>query len=47
MAIKEKEEDMRIEEYGKKKEALEHLKREKEAQRFKMKQDIKQALVDR
>jgi len=47
MAIKEKEEDMRIEEYGKKKEALEHLKREKEAQRFKKKQDIKQALVDR
>jgi len=47
MAIKEKEEDMRIEEYGKKKEALEHLKREKEAQRFKTKQDIKQALVDR
>lgn len=31
MAIKEKEEDMRIEEHGKKKDALEHLKREKEA----------------
>jgi len=47
MAIKEREEDMRIEEYGKKKDALEHLKREKEAQRFKRKQDEKQRLVDR
>jgi len=37
MAVKEKEEELRIEEYGKKKEALEHLKREKEATRFQKK----------
>jgi hypothetical protein len=34
MAVKEREEDMRIEEYSKKKDALEHLKREKVASRF-------------
>lgn len=38
---------MRIEEYGKKKEALEHLKKEKTAERFAQKQKLKQALVDR
>ena len=34
IAIKEKEEDKRIEEYAQKREALEHLKRSKEADRF-------------
>lgn len=34
IAIKEKEEDKRIEEYAQKREALEHLKRTKEAERF-------------
>lgn len=47
MAIKEKEEDRRIEEYAQKKEALEHLKKEKEAERFANKQNIRQALIDR
>lgn len=47
IAVKEKEEERRIEEYGKKREALEHLKRTKEAERFKQKQDIRQAMIDR
>lgn len=47
IAIKEKEEDRRIEEYAQKKEALEHLKKEKEADRFANKQSIRQALIDR
>ena len=47
IAIKEKEEDRRIEEYAQKKEALEHLKKEKEAERFANKQAIRQALIDR
>lgn len=34
IAIKEKEEDKRIEEYAQKRDALEHLKRSKEAERF-------------
>lgn len=41
IAIKEKEEDRRIEEYAQKKEALEHLKKEKEAERFANKQAIR------
>lgn len=47
IAIKEKEEDKRIEEYAQKREALEHLKRTKEAERFSKKQEIRQALIDR
>lgn len=47
MALKEKEEEMRIQEYGKKKDALEHLKREKETSRFTKKQEVRQALIDR
>lgn len=47
IAVKEKEEERRIEEYSKKREALEHLKRTKEAERFKQKQDIRQAMIDR
>jgi hypothetical protein len=35
IAIKEKEEERRIQEYGLKKDALEHLKRTKEDERFK------------
>jgi hypothetical protein len=35
IAIKEKEEEKRIQEYGLKKDALEHLKRTKEEERFK------------
>ena len=47
MAVKEKEEERRIEEYGKKRLALEHLKRTKEAERFKQKQDVGQTMIDR
>jgi len=47
IAVKEKEEERRIEEYSKKREALEHLKRTKEAERFKQKQDIRQTMIDR
>jgi hypothetical protein len=47
IALKEKEEDRRIEEYARKKEALEHLKRTRVAARFSDQQKIKQALVDR
>ena len=47
IALKEKEEERRIEEYAKKRDALEHLKKTKEEERFKKKQAIKQALVDR
>lgn len=47
IAVKEKEEERRIEEYAKKREALEHLKRTKEAERFKQKQDIRQTMIDR
>lgn len=42
IALKEKEEERRIEEYGKKKEALDHLKKTKEEERFKTKQKIRQ-----
>ena len=41
MAVKEREEEKRIEEYAKKKDALDHLKREKEATRFKKLQDTR------
>lgn len=37
IAVKEKEEERRIQEHGKKRDALEHLKRTKEAERFKQK----------
>lgn len=47
IAIKEQEEEKRIEEYARKREALEHLKKTKEAERFKAKQQIKQKLVDK
>jgi len=47
IAVKEKEEERRIEEYSKKREALEHLKRTKEAERFKQKQDIRQTMIDK
>ena len=47
IAVKEIEEERRIEEYAKKREALEHLKRTKEAERFKQKQDIRQTMIDR
>jgi len=47
IAVKEKEEERRIEEYSKKCEALEHLKRTKEAERFKQKQEIRQTMIDR
>jgi hypothetical protein len=47
IAVKEKEEERRIEEYAKKREALEHLKRTKEAERFKQKQDTRQTMIDR
>ena len=39
--MKEKEEDKRIEEYAQKREALEHLKRQKEAERFSKKQEVR------
>lgn len=47
IAIKEKEEEKRIEEYAAKQEALHHLKKTKEAERFKAKQEVKQKLVDK
>ena len=47
IALKETEEDKRIEEHRKKKEALDHLKKTKEEERFKAKQKIKQNLIDR
>jgi hypothetical protein len=47
MAIKEKEEEKRIIEHGQKREALEHLKRVKEEERFQKKQSVRQALIDR
>jgi len=37
IALKEKEEEKRIEEYGKKRDALQHLQRTKEEERFKEK----------
>ena len=45
--MKEQEEEKRQEEYAKKRDALEHLKKTKEAERFKAKQLIKQKLVDK
>jgi hypothetical protein len=45
--VKEQEEEKRQEEYAKKRDALEHLKKTKEAERFKAKQLIKQKLVDK
>jgi hypothetical protein len=39
--VKEQEEERRQEEYAKKRDALEHLKKTKEAERFKAKQLIK------
>ena len=47
IALKEQEEEKRQEEYAKKRDALEHLKKTKEAERFKAKQLIKQKLVDK
>lgn len=47
IAVKEQEEEKKIEEYARKKDALEHLKKTKESERFKQKQLIKQALVDK
>ena len=47
MAIEAKEEENRILEHAKKREALKHLKRTKQDERFKAKQDVKQKLIDR
>jgi hypothetical protein len=47
MALKEKEEELRIQEREQKKEALKFLQKTKEEERFKHKQAIKQALIDR
>lgn len=47
IALKEKEEERRIEEFAKKKEALDHLKKTKEEERFKHKQAVRQQLIDR
>jgi hypothetical protein len=47
IALKEKEEEARILEFAKKRDALEHLKKTKEEERFKQKQAIKQQLIDR
>lgn len=47
MALKEQEEEQRILEHSKKKEALDHLKKTKEEERFKIKQAAKQKLIDR
>ena len=41
MALKEKEEERKIEEHAAKKEALDHLRKTKVDERFKMKQAIK------
>ena len=47
MALKEQEEEQRIIESQKKKDALDHLKKTKEEERFKTKQTLKQGLIDR
>lgn len=47
IALKEQEEERRIEEHRKKKEALDHLKKVKEEERFKNKQAVRQQLIDR
>ena len=47
IALKEQEEEKRIEEHRKKKEALDHLKKTKEEERFKEKQSMKQKMIDR
>lgn len=47
IAVKEQEEEKRQEEYARKRDALEHLKKTKEAERFKAKQLVKQKLVDK
>ena len=47
IALKEQEEDRRILEHSKKKEALDHLKKTKEEERFKNKQNVRQQLIDR
>jgi len=47
IALKEQEEERRIEEHSKKKEALDHLKKTKEEERFRQKQAIRQQLIDR
>ena len=47
IALKEQEEEKRIEEHRKKKEALDHLKKTKEEERFKDKQAMKQKMIDR
>lgn len=47
IALKEKEEERRIDEYAKKREAMEYLRKTKEDERFKSKQAIRQALIDR
>lgn len=47
IALKEKEEEARIIEHAKKRDAMEHLKKTKEEERFKTKQAIKQQLIDR
>lgn len=47
MALKEKEEELRIQEREQKKEALKYLQKTKEEERFKHKQAIKQNLIDR
>jgi hypothetical protein len=41
IALKEKEEERKIEEHARKTDALDHLKKTKEEQRFKAKQDVK------
>lgn len=47
IALKEQEEDKMIEEHRKKKDALDHLKKTKEEDRFRQKQAVKQQLIDR
>lgn len=47
LALKEQEEAKRIEEYAKKRDAIDHLKKSKAEERFKYAQDQKQKLVDK
>jgi len=45
--LKEKEEERRIEEHAAKQDALNHLKKTKEEERFRQKQQVRQKLIDR
>lgn len=46
-ALKELEEDARIQEHSKKRDAMENMKKEREEQRFKDKQSERQRMIDR